>query len=67
MDGLLIVNLGTPKSPEVVDVRTYLNEFLMDPFVLDMPFIKRWLLLNLIVLRTRPQKNSRSISADLDG
>ena len=35
--GYLLINLGTPDSPEVKDVRRYLGEFLMDPHVLDVP------------------------------
>ena len=34
---LLLVNLGSPASTEVADVRRYLNQFLMDPYVVDLP------------------------------
>ena len=37
--GVLIVNLGTPDSPETPDVRKYLREFLMDGRVLDIPAV----------------------------
>lgn len=43
--GLLLLNLGTPRSPATHDVRAYLREFLSDPRVLDMPAPARWLLL----------------------
>ena len=35
---LLLVNLGSPASTEVADVRRYLNQFLMDPYVIDLPW-----------------------------
>jgi ferrochelatase len=53
--GLLLINLGTPQSPEPSDVRKYLREFLSDPRVLDMPAWKRWLVLNLLILPRRPR------------
>ncbi len=38
--GVLIVNLGTPDSPSVPDVRKYLREFLMDGRVIDIPLLR---------------------------
>ncbi|RML94796.1 hypothetical protein APX70_03268, partial [Pseudomonas syringae pv. maculicola] len=35
---LLLVNLGSPASTQVADVRSYLNQFLMDPYVIDIPW-----------------------------
>ncbi len=35
--GLLLINLGSPAAPERGAVARYLNEFLMDPFVIDLP------------------------------
>ncbi|MEE4465028.1 ferrochelatase, partial [Azotobacter chroococcum] len=35
---LLLVNLGSPDSPGVADVRRYLDQFLMDPYVIDLPW-----------------------------
>ena len=52
--GLLLINLGTPDSPSTADVRSYLREFLSDPRVIDLPFLGRWLLLNLIILPLPP-------------
>lgn len=60
MRGVLLINLGTPDSPSVHDVRSYLKEFLSDPYVIDLPFIARWLLLNLIILPTRPKKSAHA-------
>ena len=42
--GVLLVNLGSPDSPGVPDVRKYLIEFLLDPRVIDIPYINRQLL-----------------------
>lgn len=58
--GVLLVNLGTPDSPAVGDVRRYLREFLSDPRVIDINPAARWLLLNLIILRFRPAKSARA-------
>lgn len=42
--GVLLINLGSPDSPKVSDVRKYLIEFLLDPRVIDIPYINRQLL-----------------------
>lgn len=56
--GVLLVNLGTPDSPETADVRKYLREFLMDGRVIDIDGWKRWLLVNLIIAPFRAPKSS---------
>ncbi len=48
--GLLLVNLGTPDSPDPKGVRPYLREFLSDPRVLDIPAWRRFLVVNLVIL-----------------
>lgn len=58
--GLLLVNLGSPQSPEVADVRRFLREFLSDPRVIDIPGWKRWLILNLFILPFRPKKSAHA-------
>jgi ferrochelatase len=58
--GVLVVNLGTPDAPETGPVRRYLAEFLRDPRVLDIHPIGRWMLLNLIILPTRPAKSAEA-------
>lgn len=58
--GVLLVNLGTPDSPEVSAVRRYLAEFLSDPRVIDINPLARWLLLNLVILRFRPAKSAEA-------
>ncbi|MGL1889408.1 MAG: ferrochelatase [Reichenbachiella sp.] len=57
--GVLLVNLGTPDSPSVSDVRKYLREFLIDGRVIDIPFIPRWLLVNLIIAPFRGPKSAK--------
>lgn len=57
--GVLIVNLGTPDSPSVPDVRKYLREFLMDKRVVDYPLIPRWMLVNLIIAPFRAPKSAK--------
>ncbi|MDR1818137.1 MAG: ferrochelatase [Puniceicoccales bacterium] len=55
---LLLLNLGSPRSPTAADTRDYLREFLGDPLVLDMPAPLRWLLLHGVILRRRPAKSA---------
>lgn len=57
--GVLLVNLGTPDSPAVPDVRKYLREFLMDGRVLDIPFLGRWALVNLVIAPFRAPKSAK--------
>lgn len=54
-----MVNLGTPDSPSVPDVRKYLREFLMDERVIDIPFLNRWWLVNLIIAPFRAPKSAK--------
>jgi ferrochelatase len=56
---VLLVNLGTPESPSVKDVRKYLFEFLNDPRVIDIPAIARFILVNLIIVPFRAPKSAR--------
>jgi ferrochelatase len=58
--GVLLLNLGTPESPSPKDVRAYLKEFLNDPFVIDLPTLPRKLLVNGIILNTRPKKSAEA-------
>ena len=57
---VLLVNLGSPESPSVPDVRRYLREFLGDERVLDLPGFARWLLLEGLILRTRPKRSAHA-------
>ena len=58
MKGVLLVNLGSPESPTAKDVKPYLDEFLMDKYVIDVPFLLRALLVRGIILRKRPEKSA---------
>lgn len=57
---VLLVNLGSPASPKKEDVRPYLDEFLMDPYVLDIPGFVRSLLVRGLILNTRPAKSAEA-------
>ncbi|GAB3899719.1 ferrochelatase [Larkinella knui] len=57
--GVLIVNLGTPDSPSVPDVRKYLREFLMDGRVIDIPVVSRTFLVNGIIAPFRAPKSAK--------
>ena len=57
--GVLLVNLGTPDTPSVKDVRKYLFEFLNDPRVIDIPAIARFFLVNLIIVPFRAPKSAK--------
>jgi len=57
--GILLVNLGTPDSPETKDVRKYLNEFLMDPRVIDINPVSRALLVKGIIAPFRAPKSGK--------
>ncbi len=60
MKGVLLVNLGSPESPEPKDVKVYLDEFLMDERVIDLPSFLRTLLVRGIILNTRPKKSAKA-------
>ncbi|MEM7185088.1 MAG: ferrochelatase [Bacteroidota bacterium] len=60
--GVLLVNLGSPDSTDPKDVKKYLDEFLMDPRVIDVPRWARILLVRGIILNTRPKKSAEAYS-----
>lgn len=60
MKGALLVNLWSPKSLDLQDVKSYLDEFLMDKYVIDIPYIFRALLVRGIILQTRPKKTAHA-------
>ncbi len=55
---VLLVNLGTPEAPTAQALRPYLKEFLSDPRVVEIPRPAWWLILNGIILNTRPKKSA---------
>ncbi|MCQ9635678.1 ferrochelatase [Chryseobacterium sp. WG23] len=58
--GILLINLGSPRSISVKDVKEYLDEFLMDEKVIDYRWIFRALLVRGIILKTRPAKSAQA-------
>ncbi|KQT16083.1 ferrochelatase [Chryseobacterium sp. Leaf404] len=60
MKGILLVNLGSPRSTSVPDVKEYLDEFLMDEKVIDYRWFFRALLVKGIILNTRPAKSAEA-------
>ena len=60
--GILLVNLGTPDSTNTSDVRKYLREFLMDPYVVNAPSFIRAMIVYGFILPTRPKKSAEAYS-----
>jgi ferrochelatase len=58
--GILLTNLGTPQVPEKKQLRVYLKEFLSDPRVVEIPRLLWWLILNGVILNTRPARSASS-------
>lgn len=56
--GVLLTNIGTPDEPTPDALARYLRQFLMDEYVLDIPFIKRWLLVNRIIVPRRKHSSA---------
>ena len=61
--GVLLTNLGTPKAPTAKALRPYLKQFLWDPRVVEVPRPIWWLILNGIILNTRPKRSAEAYSA----
>jgi ferrochelatase len=57
---ILLANLGSPDSTSVEDVRRYLNQFLMDPYVIQLPWVLRRLIVSLFVLPKRPKDSAEA-------
>jgi len=58
--GVLVVNLGTPDTPDTPSLRRYLRQFLSDPRVIELPKLQWQLILNLFVLTTRPKQSAHA-------
>ena len=58
--GILLMNLGSPDSTEVKDVKKYLNQFLMDKRVIDNPYLLRLLLVQGIIVPFRAPKSAEA-------
>lgn len=59
-NGVLLINLGSPDSTKVEDVRKYLREFLMDPMVLDTPYLVRKFVVEFAILPKRPAASAEA-------
>ena len=59
-EGVLLVNLGSPDSPSVPDVRRYLREFLMDGRVLDVNWLARFFIVHFAILPSRPKQSAHA-------
>src|ERR1700730_4391071 len=58
--GIMLMNLGSPDSTSVKDVRSYLNEFLMDERVIDVPYLLRLLLVKGFITPRRAPNSARA-------
>lgn len=58
--GIVLMNLGSPDSTEVKDVRRYLKEFLMDEKVIDVPYLLRAFLIHGIIVPFRAPKSAEA-------
>ncbi len=58
--GILLMNLGSPDSTDIPDVRKYLNEFLMDEKVIDKSWLVRALLVKGIIVPFRAPKSAEA-------
>ncbi|MBI31993.1 MAG: ferrochelatase [Euryarchaeota archaeon] len=54
--GVILLNVGTPDQPTIESVKHYLREFLLDPNVIDAPYVIRHILVRGLILRFRPRK-----------
>ena len=61
--GLVFVNIGTPEDLSVGAVKRYLKLFLMDKYVIDLPFPLRWILVNTIIAPFRAKKSFKAYKA----
>ena len=55
---VLLINLGTPEAPTAPALRQYLKQFLWDPRVVELPRPLWWLVLNGVILNTRPKQSA---------
>ena len=60
LTGVLLTNLGTPEAPTAKALRPYLKQFLSDPRVVEVPRLIWWLILNGIILNTRPRRSAEA-------
>lgn len=61
--GLLLMNTGSAAAPNAPETRRYLQQFLMDPRIIDIPTWKRWLIVNCFILPFRPKQTAKAYQA----
>ncbi|MCZ6887894.1 MAG: ferrochelatase [Gammaproteobacteria bacterium] len=61
--GVLLANLGSPAACDTASVRAYLDEFLMDPFVMDVAWPLRRLIVSAFILPTRPKRSAAAYAS----
>ncbi|MBK1880747.1 ferrochelatase [Pelagicoccus mobilis] len=61
-NAVLLVNLGSPDSTSVPDVKRYLREFLSDDRVIDSPKLIQQFVLNCFILPSRPKQSAEAYS-----
>ena len=57
---ILLANLGSPDKPKTKEVRRYLKQFLMDPYVIQLPWLLRKFIVSVFVLPTRPKASAHA-------
>jgi ferrochelatase len=62
-EGILLLNIGTPESPSLEHVSTYLKEFLGDPDVINLPWILRYPLVNYLIVPRRAPESAKKYQA----
>ncbi len=58
--GICLINVGSPKEAHADFVSLYLKEFLMDPYIIDIPFIFRWILVYLMIVPKRAHQSAEA-------
>ena len=64
--GILLINLGTPDAPTEPALKRYLKQFLSDPRVVEIPKLLWWVILNGIILQTRPRQSAKKYASIWD-
>lgn len=57
---VLLANLGSPAQPETRELKKYLNQFLIDPYVIQLPWVIRRLIVSLFILPSRPKVSAKA-------
>ncbi|MFT7413789.1 MAG: ferrochelatase [Methylophagaceae bacterium] len=57
---VLLANLGSPDNADTPSVRRYLNQFLMDRYVIQLPWLLRRMIVSLFVLPSRPKASAQA-------